>query len=63
MKSVRILLLSVGVLVTALIVIVVGAFNSSLQTWAARKAMAAQPGMRGTLGSVGVGLDRVTCRQ
>ena len=59
MKSVRILLLSVGVLVTALIVIVVGAFNSSVQTWAARKAMAAQPGMRGTLGSVGVGLDRV----
>jgi len=59
MKPVRILLVSVGVLVTALIVLVLLAFNSGVQTWAARKAMAAQPELRGTLGSVSVGLDRV----
>ena len=59
MKPVRILLLSVGVLVTTLIVVVMLAFNSGVQTWAARKAMAAQPGLRGTLGSVSIGLDRV----
>lgn len=59
MKPVRILLLSIGVLVTALSVVVGLAFNSGVQTWAARKAMAAQPGLRGTLGAFSVGLERV----
>ncbi len=59
MKPVRILLLSIGVLVTALSVVVGLTFNSGVQTWAARKAMAAQPGLRGTLGAFSVGLERV----
>ena len=59
MKPVRILLLSLGTLVTALIVALVLAFNSGVQTWVARKVMAAQPGMHGSLGSVSVGLGRV----
>jgi len=59
MKPVRILLFTIGGLLTALLVVVALAFNSGVQTWAARKAMAAQPGLRGALGAVSVGWDRV----
>ena len=59
MKPVRIFLFTIGGLLTALLVVVALAFNSGVQTWAARKVMAAQPGLRGALGAVSVGWDRV----
>jgi hypothetical protein len=59
MKPVRILLLSLGVLVAILIFTVVLALNSGVQTWAARKALASQPALQASLGSLSVGLNRV----
>ncbi len=59
MKPFRIILYSVGVLFMALIVVVVLVLNSDVQTWAARKAIASQSGLRGTLGALSIGLDRV----
>lgn len=59
MKRVRLLLLGgVALLVLALGAVAV-AFNSTFQTWLARKALAAQPGMNGTLGALAAGLNRV----
>ncbi|MBC7365790.1 MAG: hypothetical protein H7343_03085, partial [Undibacterium sp.] len=62
MKPVRILLLSVGAIVVLLGVAVVLAFNSGVQTWAARKALASQPALHASLGSLSAGLGRVELR-
>jgi hypothetical protein len=59
MKPVRILLLSLGVIIAVLVVAVVLAFNSGVQTWAARKALASQPALHASLGSLSAGMNRV----
>lgn len=59
MKPFRLLLLVVGALAVLLLLAVALAFNSSVQTWAARKALAALPEWHGTIGSVDAGLGRV----
>lgn len=59
MKPVRLLLLGAAAFVLLVIAAVVVAFNSGFQTWAARRALAAQPALHATLGSVSAGLSRV----
>lgn len=59
MKALRILLISAIVLVVLLGIAVTLAFNSGVQTWAVRRALAQQPDMRGSVGQVAVGLNRV----
>ena len=59
MKPVRLLLLGAAAFVLLVIAAVVVAFNSGFQTWAARRALAAQPALHATLGSVSAGLGRV----
>ena len=59
MKPVRILLIALGALAAVLILAVVLALNSGVQTWAARKAIAGQPGVQATLGSLSAGLNRI----
>ena len=58
-KSVRRLLIAVVLLVVALLVVGVLALNSGVQTWAARKALAGHPGLKGTLGEVAAGFQSV----
>ena len=62
MKPVRVFLYGFGALVFLLIVALVVAFNSSFQTWAARRALAGQPDLKATLGRVSAGLDTVELR-
>ena len=62
MKPVRILLFSFGALLVLLIAAVALAFNSGVQTWAARKALAGQPALHASLGSLAAGLGRVELR-
>lgn len=59
MKLARFSLIGLGALVVLLVVAVSVAFTSGFQTWAARRALAAQPGMTGTIGSVSAGLKRI----
>lgn len=60
MKPVRVLLIAGGVLLVVTLAAIAAAFNSGVQTWGARKALAAQPGLKATLGAVSAGLQRVT---
>ena len=62
MKPVRLLLLGAAACALLVIAAVVVAFNSSFQTWAARRVLAKQPGLQATLGSVSAGLGRVELR-
>src|SRR5690606_5645527 len=62
MKPARVLVVSVGVLAVGLLVVAVLALNSSVQTWAARRALAERPDLNATLGSISVGLERVEVR-
>ncbi len=62
MKPRRLLLTGLGVVVLLLILLVVLAFNSGVQTWAARRALAAQPDISGEIGRVDVGLKHVQAR-
>ena len=62
MKAARIILISLGVLGLLLVIVAALALNSSVQTWAARRTLAAQPDLNATLGSVSVGLQRVEVR-
>ena len=55
MKPARILVVSLGV-------VGVLALNSSVQTWAARRALAERPELNATLGSISVGFQRVEIR-
>ncbi|WP_414660255.1 hypothetical protein [Horticoccus sp. 23ND18S-11] len=59
MQRFRLPLIAFGALVVALVVIVAVAFTSSFQTWAARRFIAGQPGLRATVGQVSAGLSRV----
>ncbi len=59
MKPARLVLIALGVLLVLSLVIVGLAFTSGVQTWAARKALAARPSLRATLDSVSAGLDRI----
>lgn len=63
MKLVRFLLLGALALVVLLAVLVAVAFTSSFQTWAARKAVAAQPDARITVQRVSAGMRRVQVEQ
>ena len=58
-KSVRRLLIAGVVLVVVVLLVGVLALNSGVQTWAARKALAGQPGPKGTLGEVAIGFQSV----
>lgn len=62
MKLVRPLLIGLGVLAVLTAAAVVVAFNSGFQTWAARKALAGRPDLKGTVESVSAGLKRVEIR-
>ncbi|MFT3870786.1 MAG: AsmA-like C-terminal region-containing protein [Nibricoccus sp.] len=58
MKILRPILWCVAV-VAALLVLVLGlAFNASVQTWAARRALVGQPGLKSELGRVSAGMKR-----
>lgn len=59
MKPFRLFLYGAGTVAVLLLAAGVVAFSSSFQTWAARRVIAAQPGMKATVGSVSAGLKRV----
>ncbi|MFT3781603.1 MAG: hypothetical protein QM790_06255 [Nibricoccus sp.] len=56
MKRLRPILWGVAILVTLLVVVVVLAFNSSVQTWATRRVLAEQHEMKAGVGKVDAGL-------
>jgi len=58
MKLLRLFLIGMAVVAALLLVLVGIAFNSGFQTWAARKALPAQPGFTVTLSRVALGLHR-----
>lgn len=62
MKPPRVVVLSLGILAVLLLLAVGLAFNSSVQTWAARRALASQPQLNATIESVSVGLSSVELR-
>ena len=59
MKLVRVLLFAAAAFVLLLVAAVVVAFNSSFQTWVARRALASRPALHTTIGSVAAGLSHV----
>ncbi len=59
-KSVRRLLIAVMLLVVVLLLTGLLALNSGVQTWAARTALAGQPGLKGKLGQVSADFQSVT---
>ncbi len=60
MTSLRPLLLGLAIVATVLLLTLLLAFTSPVQTWAARRALHAQAGIQGELGSVSVGFNRVS---
>ncbi len=62
MKVLRRLLVVAGVAALALGGLVAVAFNSSVQTWALRRALAEAPELRASLGSVSAGMREVDLR-
>lgn len=63
MKPLRLLGIVAGALVLLGALAVAVAFNSAFQTWAARKAIASQPGVRASVGSVSAGMKRVVLKE
>ena len=63
MKLLRVLLISGAILVGLLAIVVILALTPSVQTWAARRALAGQPDMKVQLGRVDVGLQKSTISQ
>lgn len=59
MKAVRLLLLGLGLVVVLLLLVLAAALNSSVQTWAARRALAARPDLQGSLGVLSAGFQSV----
>src|SRR5687768_3901148 len=59
MKRFRLPAFVAGALVVLLVLVVAVAFNSSFQTWVARRAIASQPGVHATVGSVSAGMKQV----
>jgi AsmA family len=62
MKLVRPLLIGLGTVAVLSAAAIAVAFNSGFQTWAARKALAGRPDLKGTIESVSAGLKRVEIR-
>lgn len=60
MKLIRVLLIAFAAVVLLLVIAAFVAFNSGFQTWAARRALAAQPDLTAEIGKVDVGLSRAT---
>jgi hypothetical protein len=58
MKVLRILLISAGALVVLIAVLAGLAFNSTVQTWAARKALASDPSIKGQIVRLDAGLKQ-----
>jgi hypothetical protein len=58
-KSVRLLLVAATALIMLVAVLVGLALNSGVQTWAARRALAAQPGLKAEVGQVSAGFQTV----
>jgi hypothetical protein len=56
MKLLRPILWGVAVLAVLLLVVVLLAFNSSVQTWATRRALSGQPGLKAAVGKVSAGM-------
>ncbi|MSU69795.1 MAG: hypothetical protein EXS39_03255 [Opitutaceae bacterium] len=63
MKIGRLFLIGGAALLALLLVAVGLAFTSDFQTWAARRVLASQPGLRASLGRVDAGLNRVQFQQ
>ena len=59
MNRFRLPLIIAGVVFALVVLAVAVVFNASFQTWAARKAIASQPGLRLTVGKVSAGMNRV----
>ncbi len=59
MKAVRLFLIILGVLVALAVVAVGVASTSWFQTWAARLALASNPALRGSIGTVSAGYRRI----
>jgi hypothetical protein len=62
MKRFKLPLIIVGGLFALVLIAIVLAFTSGVQTWATRKALAGQPGMKGNVGSVSAGLKSAEIR-
>lgn len=62
MKTGRVLLVCAGVFAVLLLIAVAVAFNSGVQTWAARRALATRADVQGTIGSVAAGWKTVELR-
>lgn len=59
MKLLRVFLIGAAAILVLLLIAVALAFNSSFQTWAARRALAGQPDLKASIGRVSAGLNRV----
>lgn len=59
MKVVRVLLIGVGILAVLVLIALGVALNSSVQTWAARRALASQPQMKASVGAVSAGFKTI----
>jgi hypothetical protein len=62
MKLRRPLLIGIAAVAAILLLVIAIAFSSGFQTWAARKALASQPGMKGSVGQVSARLKRVAVK-
>ncbi len=62
MKRFKLPLIIVGSLLALVLIVVILAFTSGVQTWATRKALASQPGLKGDVGSVSAGLKSAEIR-
>lgn len=59
MKPLRVVLIGLGVLALLMVVLIAFGFTPAVQTWAARRALAAEPGLSGQIGRIDVGLRHV----
>src|SRR4051794_5054542 len=59
MKFARPLFIGLGIVAVILVVGIAAVFNSGVQTWAVRRALASRPDVKGTVESVSAGLHRV----
>lgn len=59
MKPLRVVLIGVGIVLVLLLGMIALGFHSGVQTWAARRALAAEPDLTGEIGRVDVGLRQV----
>ncbi len=62
MKRLRLLLLGAGAGLLVLLALAIVASSSAFQTWAARRAMAARPELKASVGSVSAGAGRTEIR-